>query len=347
LADLNGILNCANSNLAPLANPHFTGNVSTVGTVGIGTTSPGAKLEVVGDTIVDGWLRTTGTAGWYSNTYGSGWYMADPTWVRSYGNNPVYMQGGSDTGSPSGIGCGGALGGGYTLHVCGSVETNGTIYANGADYISHCYMYYADGYYGGSGCWANNDSIVAANAVIGVEFDATSDMRKKTDIVNIPEIDGIRFVKKVEPVRFHWKTDQKGMHLTNGYLAQQLIAAGYEQMVSVSPAQENNLHEQVDLIEGVPVKSQEGHSYVANYISAIPLIHSAVRSLLEQVEALKVTVDSDHAEIAKLKADDDNLRSANDKEGKAIEALKLANDNLLVRIEALEAQRQPSGVKQN
>lgn len=40
MADFNSLQNCANSNLAPTANPSFTGNV------GIGTTSPGFPLTV-------------------------------------------------------------------------------------------------------------------------------------------------------------------------------------------------------------------------------------------------------------------------------------------------------------
>ena len=37
-----------------------------------------------------GWVRTYGGTGWYNETYGGGWHMTDATWVRSYGNKPVY-----------------------------------------------------------------------------------------------------------------------------------------------------------------------------------------------------------------------------------------------------------------
>ncbi len=106
--------------------------------VGIGTINPSQPLDVNGNaliqgaltmsagTVIDqggGWHRSYGAAGWYNETYAGGWWMTDSSWVRAF-NKPVYMQHGFDSGSPSGAGCGGALGGGATFMVCGSARIN-------------------------------------------------------------------------------------------------------------------------------------------------------------------------------------------------------------------------------
>lgn len=70
---------------------HFT--MLTDGRIGIGNTAPQYSLDVNGEIIADGWLRTRGNRGWYNQDYGGGWYMSDTTWIRAYQNKNVITGG--------------------------------------------------------------------------------------------------------------------------------------------------------------------------------------------------------------------------------------------------------------
>jgi len=103
------------------------------GTLGAGSYTMTGSLTDTGE-VVNGTLNvgTSNVLLW--NSYGGGFYMTDTTWIRTYstgGSKYLFATYGLDTGGPSGIGCGGGLGGGYTLDVCGTANVTGTLYVNG------------------------------------------------------------------------------------------------------------------------------------------------------------------------------------------------------------------------
>lgn len=61
-----------------------------LGNVAIGKTTADYKLDINGDAIVRGWIRTTDQRGWYNETYGGGIYMTDTTYVRVSHNKSFY-----------------------------------------------------------------------------------------------------------------------------------------------------------------------------------------------------------------------------------------------------------------
>ena len=44
--------------------------VSNGGNIGIGTSTPTQKLDIVGDVGIEGWIRSRGNTGWYNQTWG-------------------------------------------------------------------------------------------------------------------------------------------------------------------------------------------------------------------------------------------------------------------------------------
>ena len=61
------------------------------GNIGVGNANPAYKLDISGDTQINGgWLRVKGTNGIYFQDYGGGWNMTDTTWIRAYNGKSIY-----------------------------------------------------------------------------------------------------------------------------------------------------------------------------------------------------------------------------------------------------------------
>jgi hypothetical protein len=95
------------------------------GFVGIGTSTPGALLEVTGGTLYanGGWVYVSGQQGLYFNSYGGGLRMLDSTWVRTYNGSSFLSEGHLQVDGRSGFG--GSPHGSYRVQVAGDVLVNG------------------------------------------------------------------------------------------------------------------------------------------------------------------------------------------------------------------------------
>lgn len=80
------------------------------------------------------WFRAKGSTGILFQDHGAGFNMTDNTWIRQFPEDTIhhtYLSGGFDTASPSGVNCGGDLGGagstsfgGFNFQVCGSFSAD-------------------------------------------------------------------------------------------------------------------------------------------------------------------------------------------------------------------------------
>jgi hypothetical protein len=99
------------------------GNLWVAGNTGLGTDSPGYKLDVRGEVRSTGHIRVDGGNYFYFNSYGGGWYMADTSWIRTVNDKGIWA--GSGT-----IGTAGSIGAGtstpaYKIHATGDIYADG------------------------------------------------------------------------------------------------------------------------------------------------------------------------------------------------------------------------------
>lgn len=123
----------------------------------------------------------------------------------------------------------------------------------------------------------------------------TSDLRWKQNIKSISN--GLALVEAMRGVTFDWRRKQyPRMHFSRG-----------RQIGFIAQEVEKILPEVVST-------DNEGYKSVA-YQAIVPIVVNAVQQL-------KSMFDSDHSELARLKADNDNLRSLHDADAKAIAELR-------------------------
>jgi len=154
----------------------------TGGRVGIGTSSPNAKLAVSGQITATGgvhatgdWYRIDGNGGLYFQSWGGGWHMTDGTWIRTYNGKNLYWGNAEAMGKKLSL----DHGGNYT-----------SLYNDGSGII-----FYAQHSNHGNNRYARWDG--------DGNFDAWSDRRLKQNIENEENL--LNRIMQVRVRNFYWK----------------------------------------------------------------------------------------------------------------------------------------------
>ncbi|MEA2878517.1 MAG: hypothetical protein QOF14_3713 [Hyphomicrobiales bacterium] len=193
-----------------------------------------------------------------------------------------------------------------------------------------CYYIYNNNGPAGTACPGTTwFSLWASNQVGAMGFVAHSDIRKKKDVIPLTSDEARDFVEKVNPVHFTWKDTEHSSGRKTGYIAQQVVAAGYGDMTVLAPDDKMKKHK--DTFDGVTVESPEGAFFNLNYQEATPYLHLALRDLMKTVENLKALFDGLVARVDGHDGQMKKLAEENAAQQKQIDALR-------AEIEALKRQ---------
>ena len=84
-----------------------------------------------------------------------------------------------------------------------------------------------------------------------------------------------------------WKSEAERGRLGTGYIAQQLLAAGYEHLVFSLPHKADVLEEETHTFGEQTITSQAGVKLAAKYDDTIPYLHAALRGALDLIARLE------------------------------------------------------------
>ncbi|MEI9889130.1 MAG: tail fiber domain-containing protein [Rhizomicrobium sp.] len=277
MGNFNSILNCANTALAPLAYPSFTGNV------GIGTTTPGAKLAIQSD-----------TAGQTLN-------IND---VSGIGADLRFFENGTYIGSFGEAGTNGAFGTGVSTNdmviYSGTGSNNINFVTNNANATFASRMIITPAGNVGIGTLSPSYPLmVNGTAYATGAAGALSDRRHKSDIEPFPD-SAVSLVMRLKPVTFSWKDPRddgmRGRQI--GFIAQDVQPVLPDVVLKMSDAA-GTLGLKYDQFIPVLAKAvQEQQAEIADLKIKVAQDARALTSALRTVASLATQMRSLRAEIA-------------------------------------------------
>ncbi|RZA07393.1 MAG: hypothetical protein EOP11_07835, partial [Proteobacteria bacterium] len=287
----------ANASLAPVERMRIDQN----GNVGIGSTTPGARLDVVGDIrSADGGSiyvgPNPGTGGervrihhTASNSYLD--YGTQSLFIRKNDATPTMTL---TSAGDVGIGLNAPA---YKLDVDGKTRVNDLVDTVGNFHIDStaAFATYVNWYAGTGGLYVGNGTAGGFGAVQAAAFNVSSDRTLKTNIKNID--DALERLQKLNGVRFDWIDAKKmGKERQVGVIAQD-VQAQFPELVSLN---------------------QANKKLTVNYSGLVSPLIEAVKSLYQKylgdharIDALEKNLAEKSRELASVKAKADKAEADN------------------------------------
>lgn len=136
----------------------------------------------------------------------------------------------------------------------------------------------------------------------------SSDGRLKTDIAALGDEAGLSAIMKLRPVSYRWRTDDT-LTLDFGFIAQE-VEPVLPVLVGNNP--DVTIGEGEDAEEITDVKSMRYSILVVPLVKAVQELKTALDDVADNVIDLFARSDAHETRIAKLEADNDNLRADNE-----------------------------------
>lgn len=275
----NGMYLPAANTLAWSNNGAESMRLDSAGNLGIGATTPGAKLDVsgAGSTYVQVRSSNASTgSGYYTNNATRSWLIGAGA---ASGNSNLEFR--DVTGSTTRM----------TLDTSGNLLL-GTTTANAMFTVNGNVVWNTGAAFAGAAgnaAWTTgfgaqniNASIQASHSIAGANIYSISDVRLKSNIKPIPS--GLAFVNEVDAVQFTWR--ESGIEDT-GFIAQDLLKKGFGHLVSAIP--DGSMKELVHKDGNV---SPAGSRFVVKYDSVVPILCKAIQEQQALIDALMDRVDA-------------------------------------------------------